>query len=51
MDVNIKMLEKVKLKYPNIKTHLNIEEALKYDYDGFTIATPASSHFSIAKII
>ena len=51
VDVNIKMLKKVRLKFPNIKTHLNIEEALKCNYDGFIIATPASSHFSIAKII
>ena len=45
------MLKKVRLKFPHIKTHLNIEEALKCNYDGFIIATPASSHFSIAKII
>ena len=51
VDVNIKMLKKVRLEFPHIKTHLNIEEALKCNYDGFIIATPASSHFSIAKKI
>ncbi len=51
VDVDINMLKKVKLKFPKIKIHLSIDEALKYNYDGFIIATPASSHFSIAKII
>tara|TARA_Y100000591_G_scaffold125211_1_gene107023 strand:+ start:1498 stop:2460 length:963 start_codon:yes stop_codon:yes gene_type:complete len=37
--------------YPKIKGHLRIEEALLEDYDGFTIATPAKTHFKIAKII
>ena len=37
--------------YPKIKGHLTIEEALLEDYDGFTIATPAKTHFKIAKII
>ncbi len=38
-------------KYPNVKGHSNIEEALIEDYDGFTIATPAKTHFRIAKIL
>jgi len=37
--------------YPDIQRHSNIEDALIEDYDGFTIATPAKTHFEIAKII
>ena len=37
--------------YPSIQGHSNIEDALIEDYDGFTIATPAKTHFEIAKII
>ena len=37
--------------YPGIQGHSNIEDALLENYDGFTIATPAKTHFEIAKII
>ena len=51
VDVDINILKQTKLKFPGIRTHQSIEEALKCDYDGFIIATPAITHFSIAKII
>jgi len=38
-------------KYPDVNGHSNIESALNEDYDGFIIATPAKTHFEIAKII
>ena len=38
-------------KYANVNGHLNIEDALNEDYDGFIIATPAKTHFEIAKIV
>ena len=38
-------------KYPGVNGHSNIEEALVKDYDGYTIATPAKTHYEIAKII
>ena len=38
-------------KYPGVNGHSNIEEALLKDYDGYTIATPAKTHFEIAKTI
>tara|TARA_Y200000002_G_scaffold381211_1_gene394599 strand:+ start:1017 stop:1988 length:972 start_codon:yes stop_codon:yes gene_type:complete len=38
-------------KYANVKGHLKIEDALNEDYDGFIIATPAKTHFNIAKTI
>ena len=37
--------------YSGIQGHSNIEDALLEDYDGFTIATPAKTHFKIAKTI
>ena len=51
VDVDINILRRTRLEFPEIRTHQSIEEALKCNYDGFIIATPASSHFSIAKII
>lgn len=38
-------------KYPEVNGHLKIEDALNEDYDGFIIATPAKTHFEIAKTI
>lgn len=38
-------------KYPGVSGHSNIEDALLKDYDGYTIATPAKTHFEIAKAI
>ena len=38
-------------KYPGVNGHSKIEEALLKDYDGYTIATPAKTHFEIAKTI
>ena len=38
-------------KYPNVNGHSNIEEAIVKDYDGFIIATPAKTHYGIAKVI
>ena len=38
-------------KYPGVSGHSSIEDALLKDYDGYTIATPAKTHFEIAKAI
>mgnify|MGYP000323086473 FL=1 len=37
--------------YPGIQGHSNIDDALLENYDGFIIATPAKTHFEIAKNI
>ena len=42
---------KIKSKYPNIKLFTNVSQAIKYGFDGFIIATPAETHFEIAKKI
>ena len=37
--------------YPGVKTFANIKDAIKEDFDGFTVATPAETHFKIAEFI
>ena len=48
-------IDKVILKnlnrYPGLQGHTNVESALLEDYDAFTIATPAKTHYKIAKAI
>jgi len=38
-------------KYPEVKTFATIRDAIKEDFDGFTVATPAETHFKIAEFI
>ena len=38
-------------KYSNVMTFSNIKDAVKEDFDGFTVATPAETHYEIAKFI
>lgn len=40
-----------KEKYPDVETLATIRDAIKEDFDGFTVATPAETHFEIAKFI
>jgi UDP-2-acetamido-3-amino-2,3-dideoxy-glucuronate N-acetyltransferase len=40
-----------KEKYPGVKTFATVREAIKEDFDGFTVATPAETHFKIAEFI
>jgi UDP-2-acetamido-3-amino-2,3-dideoxy-glucuronate N-acetyltransferase len=51
VDSNTGTLQWFTNKYPNIKTHLNLDEALKANYDAYTLATPAETHFELAKKI
>ena len=44
-----KLLESLSVDYPNIPCYEDISLALSEDYDGFTIATPAETHYEIAK--
>ena len=45
-------LEKVKLKFPKISTHENLQKAFSsQDFSAFIIATPAETHYKIAKKI
>jgi UDP-2-acetamido-3-amino-2,3-dideoxy-glucuronate N-acetyltransferase len=38
-------------KYPNVKAYENLDQALAQDHDGYTVATPAETHYEIAKKI
>lgn len=38
-------------KYPDVKIFASIKDAIKDDLDGFTVATPAETHFKIAEFI
>jgi len=48
-DKNI--LTDIKNLYPSIQTFENLSDALQYDFDGFTVATPPATHFQITKRI
>ena len=45
------VLYKLLNKYPGVSGHTDLSEALKEEYDGFTVASPAETHFTIAKEI
>ena len=44
-------LNKIASIHPKIKKHSNLNDALANNYDGYIIATPAGTHFEIAKSI
>ena len=37
--------------YPGVKTFASIKDAIKEGFDGFTVATPAETHYGVAKFI
>ena len=49
VDPNKEILNKCLNLYPNTKVYSNIEDSLVDNYQGYTIATPADTHFEIAK--
>ncbi|MBW2333304.1 MAG: Gfo/Idh/MocA family oxidoreductase [Deltaproteobacteria bacterium] len=40
-----------KEKHPEAKTFATVKEAIEEEFDGFTVATPAETHFKIAEFI
>tara|TARA_B100000575_G_C23104722_1_gene637580 strand:- start:423 stop:1382 length:960 start_codon:yes stop_codon:yes gene_type:complete len=44
-------LKLLSLIYPDIKTYSKVEDALFANYDGYVVATPAITHFEIAKMV
>lgn len=50
VEPNRERLKEFLEKY-QVKGFLNVQEALEQDFDGFTIAAPASLHYSLAKQI
>lgn len=52
VDVNTKFLDEILNKYKDVSVYKSIDDALSDDiFDGFTVATPAETHFSISKKI
>tara|TARA_B100002051_G_scaffold242463_1_gene247687 strand:- start:1218 stop:2174 length:957 start_codon:yes stop_codon:yes gene_type:complete len=51
VESNLKLRESLAIQYSNVPCYENISLALKEDYDGFTISTPAESHYEIGKQI
>ena len=51
VDLDKNVLNDTLCLYPEINIHTNVKDALKNNYDGFIIATPASTHCEIAKMI
>ena len=49
VESNEELLSSVLKDYPKVEGYTSIEEALKSQYDGYTIATPAETHYEIAK--
>lgn len=48
---NPKRLEELLAQYPGVKGYANVDEAIAARYDGYTLATPAETHFEIGKKI
>ena len=44
-------LRELKTEYPKVQLFHNVKEALEYGFDGFVVATPAETHFSLGKYI
>ena len=51
VESNLKLRESLAIQYSNVPCYENVSLALKEDYDGFTISTPAESHYEIGKQI
>ena len=51
VETDIQTVSKLKSDYSYCKYYDNVTEALDDDYDGFIVATPPSSHFTITKKI
>ena len=51
VESNPEVLNSLKSTYPEIQYFSDLESALTHGFDGFTVATPAESHFEIARKI
>ena len=47
---NTALLQDISKSYPNVESYPSLEDALKNDdFSGFTVATPAETHFELSK--
>ena len=52
VETNNELLESFSEKYQDVLTYQNLDDALgNNEFDGFTVATPAETHFNVAKNI
>ena len=51
VESDTEVLNSLKLTYPKIQYFSDLESALTHGFDGFTVATPAETHFDIARKI
>jgi UDP-2-acetamido-3-amino-2,3-dideoxy-glucuronate N-acetyltransferase len=51
VDSDAAKLASIAEPYPEVKTFTNLNDAIEDNFDGFTVATPAETHFEIAKQI
>ena len=51
VEPNIDTINHYKQEYPNIKFFTDIEEAIKFGFDGFVVATPVETHYVLGKKI
>ncbi len=51
VESNSEVLNSLKSTYPGIHYFSDLESALTHGFDGFTVATPAETHFDIARKI
>lgn len=51
VDNNEDALAGFQKQYPEVKTFSDFKDAVKDGFDAFTVATPAETHFEIAKVI
>ncbi|MFQ5429235.1 MAG: Gfo/Idh/MocA family oxidoreductase [Phycisphaerae bacterium] len=51
VECNAARLDALKSQYPGVRVLNDVREALDLDFDGFTVATPAETHASIAGLL
>ena len=51
VESNNKVVDSLKTAYPNVPCFNDLKDALSEDFNGYTVATPAPTHFAIAKQI
>ena len=51
VESNPNTIKQLKLKYKDLNCFTNLADAIKFKFDGFVVATPAETHYEIAKVI
>ena len=51
VETNEDVRERLSESYPNVRVFSNVPDSLVEDFDGYTVATPAETHYDIARLI